>query len=68
VGLMRSRITPFAVNCDFARALRRLARTSGDATFDHHASAILAAMAPLALEQGPLAAHYVLAAREPSPR
>jgi uncharacterized protein YyaL (SSP411 family) len=68
VGLMRSRVTPFAVNCDFALALRRLARTSGDGEFDRHASAILDAMAPLALEQGPLAAHYVRAARELSPR
>ena len=68
VGLMRTRIAPFAVNCDLALALGRLARTSGDAAFGQQASAILAAMAPLALQQGPLAAHYVLAARALPPR
>lgn len=64
IGLMRVRLKPFTINCDFSRALARLARSSGDATFDTRAQETLAAMAPLALEQGPLGAHWVLAARE----
>ena len=68
IGLMRTRLKPFPVNCDFARALRRLARTSGDASFDDYAAAILTAMAPLAARQGPLAAHYLLGRRALSPR
>ena len=61
MGLMRTRLKPFVVNCDFARALRRLARTSGDSAFGETADAVLRAMAPLAGPHGPLAAHYVLA-------
>ena len=65
IGLMRQRLKPFAVNCDFARTLRRLAGSSGESSFAERAEWILHAMAPLALEQGPLAAHYVLAVRDP---
>ncbi len=68
IGLLRTQSKPFAVNCDFARTLRRLAGTSGDAGFDERADAVLAAMAPRAPEQGPLAAHYVLATRDQSSR
>jgi uncharacterized protein YyaL (SSP411 family) len=68
IGLMRTRLKPFTINCDFARALRRLARTSGDASFGDYASAILTAMAPLAARQGPLAAHYLLGRSALSPR
>lgn len=68
IGLLRVRSRPFVVNCDFARTLRRLARRSGDSSFGEHADGALRAMAPLAREQGPLAAHYVLAMREASVR
>jgi uncharacterized protein len=64
VGLMRQRLKPFAANCDFARTLRRLALASGDPSFAERAESIAYAMAPIALEQGPLAAHYVRAVRD----
>lgn len=65
VGLMRERLKPFVGNCDAARVLKRLAAVKGDHNFGEQAEATLAAMAPLALQQGPLAAHYVLALRQP---
>jgi uncharacterized protein len=61
VGLMCERLKPFVTNCDAARVLRRLAETTGDREFADRADATLAAMAPLAGRQGPLAAHYLLA-------
>lgn len=63
IGLMRLRLKPFALNCDASRTLRRLAAASGDNEFTGIADRILVAMAPLAPDQGPLAAHYVLAVR-----
>jgi uncharacterized protein len=66
IGLMRERLKPFAANCDAARVLNRLAATTGDASFAARAKETLAAMAPLAAQQGPLAAHYILATRQPS--
>jgi uncharacterized protein YyaL (SSP411 family) len=68
VGLMRERLQPFALNCDASRMLRRLAAASGDQEFTRVADLALAAMAPRAIEQGPLAAHYVLAVRAASVR
>jgi uncharacterized protein YyaL (SSP411 family) len=68
IGLMRRPLKPFALNCDASRTLRRLALASGDQEFAHVADRILAAMAPLAGAQGPLAAHYVLAVRAARPR
>jgi uncharacterized protein YyaL (SSP411 family) len=68
VGLMRRRLKPFAVNCEFARTLARVARASGDSTLADRARDTVRAMAPRALDQGPLASQYVLAARELSPR
>ena len=65
VGLMRERLKPFVANCDAARVLKRLAGSKGDHDFGDQAEATLAAMAPLAPEQGPLAAHYLLAVRQP---
>ena len=65
VGLMRERLKPFAANCDAARVLKRLAGSKGDHNFGAQAEATLAAMAPLAAQQGPLAAHYLLALRQP---
>ena len=66
VGLMRERLKPFAGNCDAARVLKRLAGSKGDHQFGDQARATLTAMAPLVPEQGPLAAHYLLALREPT--
>jgi uncharacterized protein YyaL (SSP411 family) len=63
IGLMRVPLKPFALNCDASRTLRRLAAASGDNEFTGIADRTLAAMAPLAPDQGPLAAHYVLALR-----
>jgi uncharacterized protein YyaL (SSP411 family) len=68
IGLMRHRLKPFVVNCDASRTLRRLSIASGDQEFTRIADAILAAMAPRAFEQGPLAAHYVLAVRAAAAR
>ncbi|MEP6914219.1 MAG: DUF255 domain-containing protein [Acidobacteriota bacterium] len=63
VGLLRQPIKPFALNCDASRMLRRLAVVSGDPEFTRIADLAVGAMAPRAIEQGPLAAHYVLAVR-----
>ena len=68
IGLLRRPVKPFAVNCDAVRLLRRLAGTSGESQFAQYADATLSAMAPLAVSQGPLAGHYVLAARFEVPR
>jgi uncharacterized protein YyaL (SSP411 family) len=64
VGLMRSRRTPVVPNCEAAHALARLARLSGNAEFRTRARAALRAVSHDALDQGPLAAHYVLAYNE----
>jgi uncharacterized protein YyaL (SSP411 family) len=63
VGLMRRPLKPFALNCDLSRTLRRLASASGEHEFAALADRTVAAMAPLAAAQGPLAAHYLLALR-----
>lgn len=63
VGLMRRPLKPFAVNCDLSRTLRRLAASSGEHEFAVLADRTVAAMAPFAPGQGPLAAHYLLAVR-----
>jgi uncharacterized protein YyaL (SSP411 family) len=63
VGLMRRRLKPFDANCDLSRTLRRLAATSGNHDFSSFADRTLAAMEPVAAEQGPMAAHYLLAIR-----
>ena len=63
IGLMKRRLKPFTTNCDAARTLRRLAAVSGDNDFMQYADRTVAAMAPLAADQGPLAAHYLLALR-----
>lgn len=61
IGLMRRRLTPFVLNCEAAAMLVRLAAASGEPEFARVGRAAIAALAPLAVEQGPLAAHYVLA-------
>src|SRR6266545_1582500 len=58
IGLLRQGVKPFVVNCDAAQMLRRLGRSSGEGDFASYAERTLAAIAPFALEQGPLAAHY----------
>jgi hypothetical protein len=63
IGLLRQALKPFVVNCDAARMLRRLAASSGNHDFADYRERTLAAIAPYALEQGPLAAHYLLAIR-----
>jgi uncharacterized protein YyaL (SSP411 family) len=65
IGLMGERLKPFVQNCDAARVLKRLAGVKGDHNFGAQAEATLAAVAPQAPHQGPLAAHYVLALRQP---
>ena len=66
IGRLQDRLKPFVTNCEAARVLRRAAVTSGDHDFGERATATVAAMAPLAPLQGPLAAHYLLALGESS--
>jgi uncharacterized protein len=63
VGLLREPRRPFAVTADAASAFARLERASGEPAFRGRARAILDAIAPDAVHQGPLAAHYLLAVR-----
>jgi hypothetical protein len=62
IGLLRRRVKPFVPNCTAARMLRRVAATSGESQFAACAEATCSAMARMAPTQGPLAAHYLLAA------
>ena len=64
IGLMNARVKPFVANCEAARMLIRLAKSSGNHEFDARAEATLRAFGGAAPSQGPLAAHYVLAMRE----
>ena len=68
VGLLKARRKPFVLNAEAASTLARLERTSGDAGFRPYAEGALAAAADQLAGQGPLAAHYVLAARQLSGR
>ena len=68
VGLLRMRCKPFVVNTEAASLLARLERTSGDAGFHARAEGALRAAAAQLAGQGPLAAHYVLGARQLSGR
>ena len=68
IGLMNRRLKPFVTNCDASRTLRRLAAASGEGEFGSIANRTVEAMAPLAPDQGPLAAHYVLAMRAAAAR
>lgn len=63
IGLLRRGLKPFVINCEASRMLRRLAAASGDGDFSTYADRTLTAMAPAAAEQGPLAAHWLLAHR-----
>lgn len=62
IGLLRQGLKPFVINCEAACVLGRVAVASGDGDFAAYAKRTLTAMAPFALQQGPLAAHYLLAA------
>jgi uncharacterized protein len=64
IGLLRVRRTPFAANAEAAVALSRLQRVSREFDFAPHAAGALLAAARQASRQGPLAAQYVLAARQ----
>ena len=64
VGLLRARRKPFVANAEAASLLARLERTSGDPEFHAYAEGALRAAAVQLAGQGPLAAHYVLAARQ----
>jgi len=63
VGLLRLRRKPFAANADAAIALSRLQQVSREYDFSMAAAGALSTAARQAPRQGPLAAHYVLAAR-----
>jgi hypothetical protein len=68
VGLLKQRLKPFVSNCEAARMLRRVAVTCGDAALSDIAESTLRSIGAVASEQGPLAAHYLLAMREASLR
>jgi uncharacterized protein YyaL (SSP411 family) len=63
VGLLRLRRKPFAGNAEAAVALSRLQQVSREYDFSTAAVGALLAAQRQAARQGPLAAHYVLAAR-----
>ena len=68
IGLLRTRRKPFVANAEAASMLARLERTSGDAGFHARAEGALRAASRQLAGQGPLAAHYVLGARQLSGR
>ena len=68
IGLLRTRRKPFVANAEAASLLARLERTSGDAGFHARAEGALRAASAQLAGQGPLAAHYVLGARQLSGR
>ncbi|HEX5474055.1 MAG TPA: DUF255 domain-containing protein [Vicinamibacterales bacterium] len=63
VGLLAAPEHPFVTGCEAARAFARLARVSDESAFRGRAESILLALYPRVSAQGPLAAHYALAAR-----
>ena len=64
IGLLRARRKPYTANAEAAVALSRLQRVSREFDFAPHAAGALLAAARQAPRQGPLAAQYVLAARQ----
>jgi uncharacterized protein YyaL (SSP411 family) len=64
IGLLRSRRKPFVLNAEAASMLARLERTTGDVEFHARAAGALRAASDQLAGQGPLAAHYVLGARQ----
>jgi uncharacterized protein YyaL (SSP411 family) len=63
IGLLACGLRPFALNCEAAVALHRLSVINPDAGFGDAARATLDSVAACAADQGPLAAHYLLALR-----
>jgi uncharacterized protein YyaL (SSP411 family) len=63
VGRLRQPVKSFVLNCEAARLFARLGAGSGDREFRDKAQLTTAAMAPLARDHGPLAAHCLLAMR-----
>lgn len=63
VGLMGNPLTPFVLNCEAATLLHRLSRATDDAHWHERAVQACGAVAPMAPDQGPLAAHFLLARR-----
>ena len=63
IGLLDQPLRPFALNCDAADVLHRLARVTEDSAWHQLAVRALAAVEPEAPAQGPLAAHFILARR-----
>ena len=63
MGLLAQPLRPFDLNCEAAMVLRRLAAVNADGEFDALARDALAAASGTAADQGPLAAHYLLALR-----
>jgi uncharacterized protein YyaL (SSP411 family) len=68
IGLLRTGRKPFVVNAEAASMLARLERTTGVVEFHALAEGALRAASAQLAGQGPLAAHYVLAARQVSGR
>ena len=68
IGLLRSTRKPFVLNAEAASMLARLERTTGDVEFHARAEGALRAASDQLAGQGPLAAHYVLGARQLSTR
>lgn len=64
VGLLREPLRPFAVNCEAARVLLRLATIAADPAFRDRAVATLAAQTAAARAHGVDAAPYALALRD----
>ena len=64
VGLLRDPVRPFAVNCEAARVLLRLARITSDPDLHGRAAATLASQTPVARAHGVDAAPYALALRD----
>jgi uncharacterized protein YyaL (SSP411 family) len=63
LGLLATRLKPFVLNCEAAALLHRLSRATNDTHWHQQALQTLNAVAPMASEQGPLAAHFLLARR-----
>jgi uncharacterized protein YyaL (SSP411 family) len=68
IGLLRSKRKPFVLNAEAASMLARLERTTGDVEFRARAEGALRAASDQLAGQGPLAAHYMLGARQLSTR
>ena len=64
VGLLREPLRPFAVNCEAARVLLRLANITASPAFRDRAAATLAAQTAAARAHGVDAAPYALAVRD----